>query len=50
MTSYTIVLVVGSLRRDSLNRKLAIAVEKLAPSMASRRRLSTQKTGSWTAA
>ena len=32
MTSYNIVLVVGSLRRDSLNRKLAIAVEKLAPS------------------
>jgi chromate reductase, NAD(P)H dehydrogenase (quinone) len=32
MTSCTIAVVVGSLRRDSLNRKLAIAVEKLAPS------------------
>lgn len=31
MTQYPIVVVVGSLRRDSFNRKLATAVTKLAP-------------------
>ena len=31
MTRYRIAVVVGSLRRDSLNRKLAAAVAKLAP-------------------
>lgn len=32
MSSYEIAVVVGSLRRDSINRKLAGAVEKLGPS------------------
>ncbi len=32
MTQYLIAVVVGSLRRDSLNRKLATALAKLAPS------------------
>lgn len=32
MSSYQIAVVVGSLRRDSFNRKLATAVAKLAPS------------------
>ena len=32
MSSYRIAVVVGSLRRDSFNRKLASAVAKLAPS------------------
>ncbi len=31
MTQYSIAVVVGSLRRDSLNRKLATAIAKLAP-------------------
>ena len=31
MTSYAIAVVVGSLRRDSFNRKLATAIAKLAP-------------------
>lgn len=31
MTQYTIAVVVGSLRQDSINRKLARALEKLAP-------------------
>jgi chromate reductase len=31
MSQHQIAVVVGSLRRDSLNRKLAIAIEKLAP-------------------
>ena len=30
METYDIAVIVGSLRRDSLNRKLAIAIEKLA--------------------
>jgi chromate reductase len=32
MTEFNIAVVVGSLRRDSMNRKLALAIEKLAPS------------------
>ncbi|HEX7502450.1 MAG TPA: NAD(P)H-dependent oxidoreductase [Acidobacteriota bacterium] len=31
MNEYPIALIVGSLRRDSLNRKLAVAIVKLAP-------------------
>ena len=31
MTQYTVAVVVGSLRRDSFNRKLATAIAKLAP-------------------
>lgn len=31
MAQYPIVVVVGSLRRDSFNRKLATAIAKLAP-------------------
>jgi chromate reductase len=31
MTKYTIAVIVGSLRRDSFNRKLATAIAKLAP-------------------
>lgn len=31
MTQYQIGIIVGSLRRDSLNRKLAQAILKLAP-------------------
>ena len=32
MSQYKIAVVVGSLRKDSFNRKLAIAIVKLAPS------------------
>jgi chromate reductase len=32
MSEYQIAVIVGSLRRDSLNRKLARAMAKLAPS------------------
>ncbi len=31
MTQYSIAVVVGSLRRDSFNRKLATAIARLAP-------------------
>ena len=31
MRQYQIAMIVGSLRRDSINRKLALAIEKLGP-------------------
>jgi chromate reductase len=39
MSNYQIAVVVGSLRKDSFNRKLANAIEKLAPSEFSFKRL-----------